>query len=408
MVDVGDATKRLSSHLRVDANGSLVRPGGGTNPWDDLRRLVQSQRLRADALLCAGDLCVGGDPTSLKAGWYHLNELRAEIQATDLFAATGNHDVRSRSNATAVAANPVRQLSVNWGPFEKLKGLEPPYPVVRTSPGSDAVSSRAHRTKYFGDGLVMVTSDHYRVLTINSCAEHTTDAFSNERGTFPDSARRALAVELESCTDARINVALIHHPPLAHERYEAGAHDFVDGGEALIDQLSNHAHWLVVHGHKHDGRIRYAAGAGRPPTVFAAASLATHLSTDQPGQRNQFYLVDVHLSARRELRGTVRAWNWYAGSGWTPAVSDNDGIFAGCGFGCRETPEGLAQRIADAVVKVGSGLPCDWNAVVGEVEELKFVPPDGLALTARILGESHALSIEKGPDGAWLQVAPRA
>ncbi len=408
VVESSDPTKKPSSHLRVDAAGALLRPNGATNPWEDLNRLVRAQGLTADAVLCAGDLCVGGDPTSLKAGWHHLNLLRDAVGASDLFAATGNHDVRSRSNASTVAANPVRNLSVNWGPFEKLKSLVPPYPVVRTGAGVDEDSLHWYRTKYFGDGLVMVTNERYRILTINSCAEHTADPFSNERGTYPQSTKNALNRELMSCTDQRINVAILHHPPQVHERYGAGAHDFVDGGEALIEQLSSHGHWLIVHGHKHDGWIRYAAGAGRPPTIFAAASLSTHLDTNLPGRRNQFYLLDVELLPSRELRGNVRAWNWNAGPGWTPAVAEADGIFAGCGFGCRETPERLAQQIADAVVRAGGALPIDWHQIAVQVEDLKYLPPDGLAMTTKALGDVHGLAIDKNPDGSWHQVAQSA
>jgi hypothetical protein len=408
VVETPDIPNTLGSHLRLDPAGSLLGAAGTPNPWADLLKLVRVAGLQADAVLCAGDLCVAGDPTSLKAAWHHLNGLRAAIAAPDLFAATGNHDVRSRSNASKVAINPVRMLSANWGPFEKLKRLEPAYPVVRTNAGIDDSERRGYRTKYFGDGLVMVTSEHYRVLIINSCSEHTTDPFSNERGTYPESAEKALEIELAGCAEQRINVALLHHPPETHGRYNAGAHDFVERGEELVRQLSTHGHWLIIHGHKHDGRIRYASGSGRPPTIFAAASLGSHLETNRPGQRNQFYVVDVHSTVSGELRGAVKAWNWYAGAGWRPAESEDDGIFSGCGFGCRETPESMALKIAKSIGSLGLSLPCDWRSIVDSVEDLKYLPPESLAMIWQALRDGHRMSVEKDSDGRRFQLAQLA
>jgi hypothetical protein len=405
VLDSLDPAKAGSSHIRVGTFGELLRVNGSLNPWADLIRLVQDQSIAADALLCAGDLCVAGDPNSLAAAWRHLNDLRASLAAKDLFATTGNHDVRSRSAAQTVAQNPIRNLSMNFGPFERLKVLEPPYPVVRSETLGDASLSRQYRTKYFGDGLVLVTGEAYRVLSINSCAEHTADAASNERGTFPESAERALAIELAACTEPRINVAILHHPPEIHSRYSAGAHDFVEHGEALIQQLSTHGHWLVIHGHKHDGRIRYASGSGRPPVIFAAASLGAHLPTNLPGQRNQFYLLDVELTRSRELRGVVKAWNWNAGAGWRQAVSEDDGIFVGCGFGCRDTPERIAQRIVDCIAMQGLSLPCDWQAILNGVEDVQYLTPESLTMTLTTLRESHGILVERDSSGRLFQLS---
>lgn len=390
------------SYLKFDSKGDFDPKQSNQHPWASLTDLIRNDPAAqsVDFVLCVGDLSSGGDKIALETGWKHLNELAKSMGAQLLACATGNHDVRSRSQAKDVQANVVRNLGASRGMNENLRVLDPPFPVVDQQ-NVTGVTADEWRTRYFGDNLVLVTTPDYRLIVLNSCSEHTTDNVDFEKGAFPESVERALLKALSSSNDSRLNVLVCHHPPTSHGYYGENDYDFISGGGKLLTALEEHGSWLVVHGHKHHGHLSYAPGGGGSPVIFAAGSIGAWLPQVGNGRRNQFYLIELEAQDG-DLRGRVQAWDWNVGMGYHRSTRKLGGIFDGCGFGHRRSPSEIAAAIAAASA---IQLPMSWDAVKVAVPELLNVIPSDYPLIEKALKSKHSIVVEHDPQENWVSLA---
>ncbi|MEW6736765.1 MAG: metallophosphoesterase, partial [Acidobacteriota bacterium] len=369
------------------------------NPWTSLESLVQSEGVQANLLISPGDITTWADPVALEAAWRKLNELGGMINAEVVAAATGNHDVTSRPSELE-ADNVIRGLNNPTDLFENLKRLSPPYPVVDHAASASGDKAHERRIHYFGaDYVVIDDKKDYRLVVVNSCGRHTTIPAEYERGRIAETTLEWLKEYLERIGDQprKINILLCHHHPVQHEEQRSGSYDFMQGGQLLIDALSEHGDWLVIHGHKHQAKLSYGPGAASAPAVLAAGSFAALPNDASFSLRNQFYLVDVSLDmAGGPLKGTIKAWNWFpGGQGWRESRSPKDGICSGCGFGNRIHPDDFADKISAACA---SKAPVAWAEVVSAVPEILYVTPKDLGLIGKSLERRHRLSFEKDPE----------
>lgn len=394
-------TEEHGSHLKIKKSGELASNSPTANPWAGLNNLVESQGLKADAILCPGDIAFQSSAVTLSAGWKHLVDLGERMDCEHVVCATGNHDVTSRSQAEMLKKAVIRNLRSGYGPFEQLKCLHPPYPCVMRD-DADNVQGRELRVRYFGAGLLLVTATKYQILIVNSCSEHGHDEFEHERGTFPPSAVAELEAALKQCDPKKISVAIMHHPPESYTQDGAGAHDFVDNGQELLKLLADQGDWLVVHGHKHEARLRHASGSGLQPIVFGAASLAIHVEEVNGTVRNQFYLLKVRLEPRG-LTGRFQTWDWSTGRGWEPARPNGDGIYDGAAFGAREPGRVITDIAALAP------LPMDWSEVIRRVPDADLLPPEARNQVRQRLRQRHGLHIHAdNKDGQWTKLEKTA
>jgi metallophosphoesterase superfamily enzyme len=400
---VGDPhfTEEHGSHLKIKKNGELASSVPTTNPWAGLYELVASHGLKADAIICPGDIAFQNSSITLSAGWKHLVDLGERLNCEHVICATGNHDVTSRSQAETFKKAVIRNLKSGYGPFEQLKCLDPPYPSV-TRGDVGHVQGRDQRIRYFGAGLVLVTATNYQVLIVNSCSEHGHDEFEHERGSFPHSAVGELKSALMQCDHNKISVAVMHHPPESHTQDGAGAHDFVDNGQELLKLLANQGDWLVIHGHKHEARLGHASGSGMQPIIFGTASLAIHLEEVKGTVRNQFYLLKVSLKPRG-LTGRFKTWDWSTGRGWEAAKPDGDGIYDGAAFGTRDA----GQVIID--IAGLTPLPMAWSEVIRHVPAADLLPPEARNQVRQRLLARHGLHIHVDiKEGLWTKLEKTA
>ncbi|MEN8504968.1 MULTISPECIES: metallophosphoesterase family protein [Paraburkholderia] len=366
------------------------------NPWASLLALVKNHGLTADVLLCPGDITTYADPVGLHVAWKCLVTLGDELKASLTASATGNHDVTSR--ALGSGKNVVRDLNDAADLFENLKQLEPAYPVhISTIPPAHAHERRVH---YFGADYVLVDNDpRYRLVVFNSCARHNAVPVEYERGRIAESALSWLddALERSDGAQTKMNLFVCHHHPIQHEDHHLGSYDFMQNGQRLLDTLSKHGDWIVFHGHKHHGKLTYAPGGASPPVVFAASSFGAVVDDASLRLRNQFYLIDIVLpSGGGSPLGTVRAWNWYLGSGWKQSDSTLDGIYTGCGFGERGHPDKLADAIAQMIP-----APTPWANIISNVPWLRHVTPRDMKSIERSLLRRHNIVITSNVDGKY-------
>jgi Icc-related predicted phosphoesterase len=369
----------------VDNSPSALRVGADEtdhlrHPIAALLHLVKSQNLRADALLCPGDLGDRASTTGIQYAWAKLVQVQKAMRAKDLFATVGNHDIDSRGKAN------------KFDPRGFLQTLDPPFPYK-------ALAVADH---FWSRHFAIVERGNFRIVLLNSSAFH---GYENEyiHGRVSEHTLSALAKTLASTKKKQlVNILLCHHHPMLHSDRKLGDHDTMKHGQELLDLINHHGEWIVIHGHKHDPRLSYAAGRSSvTPIVFAAGSLTASLYPEIASTaRNQFYIIEFPLDdiATRGLVGTFRAWDWIYESGWQPATSGS-GLPSVGSFGHRENPNVIAQRVASCFAEDTIG----WDELNRREGSLKYLIPNDRDQVLKAMKERFNLTILES-DGEPIRV----
>lgn len=348
---------------------------GGLDLMDQLiTKFEREKQSSADLLVCPGDITDRANPAAFAAGWKQIKRLGQALGVKRVVAATGNHEVQSRSGGPPVAPGNAEH---SIDPLEFLIN-ESGYPAIFQKPHQKWV--------YWGRGYEILHDDASVIVLINSCHYHVTLQNNEfERGRISDAALRELKFDLDRfAADRPFRIVVLHHPPLTHE--ETGldlGRTPMHNGPALLKLLQDTGlDWIVIHGHKHYHRLVRADGDVNQPFVFGAASFGAMLRGDMASRtRNQFYIITLEtgtdpLDAVR-LSGNIKALHW-SNSAWEETDSASMGLPSGCGFTWDSIePASLAAQIRD-LLKTSEGHFLEWSEVVASVPKLRFLMPGQL------------------------------
>lgn len=366
------------SHPGKECRPSAAQGNDSDDPIEAFSKLVGANSLTADYLLCPGDITDKASKKALTEGWKKLQDLEKALGARHLIATTGNHEVDSRAGESHDKSG---NSELEIDPIGHLQGLDG-YP-------SSIWNGEDRKWVYWGRGYEFIRDEEVLFLLINSSHFHpTTRENEFERGRIGDLSIKMLHEEIAeqiSKSDARVFVALLHHPPISHESldFDLGRIEMFNGSR-LIEILDRSGRpWLVVHGHKHHGRIVIAQGSGFQPIVFAAGSAGAHLVGKHAlNARLQCYVVDVEIpnsTLTPSLKGSVRAFSWIDHA-WVSALVPTHGIPDGCGFAIPSVDlTALAQQIRKRVLEA-SGTFSKWNELVAHIPQLLNLLPGQLPM----------------------------
>jgi 3',5'-cyclic AMP phosphodiesterase CpdA len=348
------------------------------HPICGLQDLIAQHTLKADLLLCPGDLGDKARPDCIAYGWNAIHQIAASLGTSDVVGTVGNHDVDSRYKFS------------DHDPKGFLQSLKPPFPLP-TANDNDMFWSR---------NFAVVERDAYRLVCLNSSAFHGGKEGEHLRGRVSDRTLDALCAFLNTAAAKPVNILLCHHHPHKHSEANLGEYDEMLGGQLLLQRLGSgrYGEWLIVHGHKHHPKLSYAAGTSSAPIIFSAGSLCAKLYAELGSLcRNQFYIVRLPYTQFDQygLVGTLEAWDWITGLGWQRARPVGSGLPGYGGFGFRGNLQPLARRITPIV----KASPTDWYDLVRTVPELEFLlPEDRVALFDRLRTE-ESVEVLFDPEG---------
>lgn len=364
--------RREPSFFTADARSPRLQG----DPLADLHAFIESQSIRADILLCGGDLGDRASPSGIKHSWDWISRIGSALQVKRIAATAGNHDLDHS----------------HFEPEVHLKVLSPMFPV----------NDSAHRAGYWTDHFAIIDDEQYRLIVVNSSAFHAKEQPENNHGRIADRTLLQLHEALRNLPVKNIQLLLCHHHPHQHADYELGETDVMKLGQRLLDLLGRYGQWLVVHGHKHHPKLTHAAGGSTAPWVFAAGSVAAIPWEGTSGHNgNQFYLINMDPCTFHALGwgGRIRAWDWVTEDGWKPA-GPNSGLPSDVGFGYLGSISLLARQVRQHVPTPGF---VTWTNLCTSVPQLqRLCPRDILAL------QQHSLAIEFGANGLPMQVATTA
>lgn len=369
--------KEDPSYLSV----SLPDTEPGKHPIAGLLRLIETQPLKADLVVCPGDLGDKARPVAIKYAWASLQRIRQALNAEHLAVATGNHDCDSRHAYNSYDAKGV------------LQALDPPYPL----------HSETDNDKYWARNFAYIENTAYRLVVLNSSAYHGNADSEYQHGRVSDATVERLRASLAVLSPKPVNILLCHHHPQPHSELGLGEADIMMNGQQLLDLLGSgdFGQWIVIHGHKHHPKLSYAGGGGSTPIVFAAGSLSAILKPPLSSTvKNQFYMMHIPLDYLDEfgLVGTIRSWEWAPGRGWLPSASQSQ-LPPLCGFGTRANPILLARQIAKFVDD-----RMRWSDLCEKMPVIRFLIPQDMEVLRKQLRDSYQLGIVEDRDGITREI----
>ncbi|WP_430699141.1 metallophosphoesterase family protein [Rubrivivax gelatinosus] len=365
-----DSPSRLSTDIAL---------GDPQNPFYALLRLVRDGKVKADVLVCCGDLTTCADPTAMNLGWLQLHRLADALKAGEPVVTAGNHDIDSRFKVSGTS------------PSRALKLLDPPFP---------SADSRAAASYWSNGYCILERKPYLRIILANTCALHgysTETDRQSDHGAFSEQLLHEIPTAIEAWR-APLNILLCHHHPREID-LPGEDRSVARDGERLLATLERlgQPNWLVLHGHRHLPSVKYASSNASSPIIFSAGSFAASLHLRIQGRTaNQFYIIDIE-NTDAQLRGRFEAWTWSQHEAEWRRGEDTSALPASGGFGYRPYLAHAAQVIASLVPARMDGT-ISWRDIETRAPDLRFLLIDDRSPLLDLLRANHGIEWES-PNG---------
>ncbi len=340
------------------------------NPVSSLCRLVDEENLKADALVCCGDMGNIADAGGIRYAWKQIHKIKNHLKTKNLIATCGNHDVNLKTPST------------RW---KTLKTLNPLFPSNKYKT----------RNSFWKSHYFIQENKNYRFIVLNSAA-HCTNETELGHGYISENVIQEIAFKLKRKPKKLINIFVCHHHPHKHMEKDLGEYDEMRNGQLLLKLLGDSVigDWIVIHGHKHHPKIQYASGNSSAPTVFSAGSLSAKINC-KLGVRNQFHIIKFPFKDIQSLGpvGIFKTWEWGYTEGWRPSKSESGLPYIG-GFGFRKY-----NSLAKDIKKILGRKPfISWNDIKKKIPQVQYLLPDDLKSLLESLEEVYKINYLLTPD----------
>ena len=266
------------SDKRKDISHLPVAPStSDPDPFGDLDRLIEKEeeKIKADLLICPGDICDQADYLGFQYAWKRLHALRVKLSATALIATCGNHDLDSRLK---------NDPDDDPDPKGAIQLVEPQFPFNENE-DTDHFWARNFAFRFPIAGV--------RVLVLNTSAFHGWLDGEHNHGRISLRTIAAIRKKIEADTSYyEANLLVCHH----HLRPLSGwgtstDKQYVSKGSELLRMLSDATGmpWLVIHGHRHSPNFEHSQ---TPHYVIIGAS---SFSKPEIDKSNQFHHITLNV-----------------------------------------------------------------------------------------------------------------
>jgi predicted phosphodiesterase len=280
------------------------RSPAGCHPVQSLIEYMQEKKIKADCLLCLGDVANRASKEGLTTGISYLFELEKELKCKNVICTVGNHDVDSRKTEST-------------DPFSLSQSAHPRFPM-----------NPRKNTQYWGNGSAVIKISNKALFAVlNTVADHV-DEPTAKRGSFLPHRIDRLDTDLNRYKKSElIRIAVLHHHPVLHSSTGYTTTDVLENGDQVLDLLSKHRFDVVIHGHKHQPLIRRYDSSGRIMIVIAAGSFSAILQKIGSSTRNLFHILSItKKKGKDDFAANLKSWEYNYGRGWHPTSRKSSGL----------------------------------------------------------------------------------
>lgn len=338
------------------------------HPIESLLNLIYREKMTADILICAGDVSHRASLEGLSAGFAHLLELETTLKCSTFMCALGNHDIDFlRKNAN--------------DPFYLPQSIHSRFPVGENN-----------KNQYWSDGFSIVECNNgVLLIVLNTVADHI-DERTAKRGTFANRRLEALDKKLAQypVDIFPLRIATLHHHPMLHTNIGYEDDDVVENGDSLMNIFAKHSINLIIHGHRHQPRIRRHSVAGHNMVIFAAGSFSAFLTVLSSTTRNLFHKLTITRDEiNKDFLATLKSWEYNHGQGWNPTTKRSSGLpFS---FKFSGTPRNVLIDDINSFISKQSSLFVTANELYSAFPQIEYALPEELDNLGQSLERNHKI-----------------
>ena len=334
------------------------------HPVEALKKRITEDSITADILLCPGDITDRIDKSGLFAGWRYLNDIKSHLKAKQLFATCGNHDVDSRKSHP----NPT--------PFSIVQQLESQgYPT----------DNKPYNLKYWAKGYCVIELESSYILNFNSCYTHL-NADGASKALIGQELIDEISEDLEALklSKSKFKIGFLHHHPDHHSNFDLKFKDsdFLENGDKFLAMLEKHGFNIVIHGHKHEPKLRYY---NRLP-LFASGSFSSMMNIIDISAQNTFHIITLQPGGKK---GIVRSWSYGTTKGWNQQEGSYFPIITG--FGSTMPVQEIASK-CNMIFSSQDQPLISYENVVSQIPEIAYLIPQEQSELELLLVSDFGLS----------------
>lgn len=321
-----------------------------------------------DMLCVTGDISNRAHAEEFKLADKAIDRIASalEIPKNSIYFVPGNHDVHW----------PVMDLKPNdfWAPYRYAPLLQKGLTFQRRI--AECQFGAIDREPFF----IAWSNEQAIVLGINSAAfdgpevETHTGMIRQETVQGIDSFLQGISVN-----HSQMRVCLLHHHPIQYSERNPNSIDLsiAVNSENLITVLNKHSFDLILHGHKHQPRLKtHLNNNGHPFVSLCAGSFSSILNPlNFDGSSNLFHVlnIDGRDQTSNGIQGTLQSWTHIADGTWK-ASHENRGIPAVEAFGSLATPTQIRNDLLNSIPRLMTqSTVCRWVDLVCAHPHLNFV-----------------------------------
>jgi len=318
-----------------------------------IKAIENDPDIKSDFLVCLGDLGDRADEQGITSAWTFLEEIHLKLGSKLKIGIPGNHDINSRKND-------------GKEPFSYIKEFHESFPT------NDAILNDS----FWNKGYCILVHENVLFLMINSVVDHTDKDKANKAAISPTALAKIEEDldHLQENNEIKYRLCILHHHPIKHSdinNYRDS--DSLDKGDLLIDILVRFSFNILVHGHKHQPRIREENGL----PILASGSFSSFANLQGTGLTTMFHVIEL---VEDKKVGIVRSWEYNIKDGWSKA--QNRHFPSKVGFGHHADLEDIARRIKDSISDQKPKLYSDIKTLI---PELDYLIPEKLSLLSNTL-----------------------
>lgn len=326
-----------------------------------LDAIEKDRAIKSDYLLCLGDLGDRADEQGIISAWTFAKEIQDKLGAKMLVGLPGNHDVNSRKQH-------------GKEPFDFIKEFHENFPT------NDNVCN----SHFWAKGYCILIDEDALFLLINTIHDHT-DADKALVASITSGALEGIANDLSALdlSDIKYKICIMHHHPIKHSNVKNWRDtDSLDKGDDLIKILNRFSFNIVIHGHKHQPRIKEDGGI----TVLAAGSFSCFANLQNTGFQQMFHVISLEAGGMGK-KGQINSWEYTTLDGWQQ--SENSAFPPRIGYGGKLDIEKTANEIQQTLAEKGKKIL--FETITDKIPDIKYLIPDELIKLGETLDKNHGI-----------------
>lgn len=363
-------------HVGVDNRGMdmcphELRPDQVTGRNSDYIATIERQASEfgpVDMLCVTGDISNRAHSEEFKLADRAIRRIATalDISETSIYFVPGNHDIHW----------PVMELKPPdfWATYRYAPLLQKGLTFERRV--TESQFGALDKSPFF----VAWNCDNAIVVGINSAAfdgpenELHTGMIREETVQDLDKYLEAFPVKLK-----QVRICLLHHHPIQYSENIPNVLDLsiAINSEHLLAALNKHSFDLVLHGHKHQSRLKTHLNNNCHPFVsLCAGSFSSILHPLYfEGTSNLFHIINIDGRDRSSqgIQGTVQSWIHTADGTWKVS-HENRGMPAIEAFGSLATTAQIEHDLLNSIpAQMSLTTVCSWKDLIKLHPHLEFV-----------------------------------